>query len=124
MKIHHLRKVTRLLLHRSLHDVHRIQEWDRQSLAVSLNPVILHLLRRRKIDDCGMRMFSDFPHRSALHRQSLNAVVELAMGAIKLTSFFQELQISIHSILDIRIEHLELFHDFLSRVNLRILAKG
>ena len=71
-----------------------------------------------------MRMLSDFPHRSALHRQSLDAVVELAMGAVKLTGFFQELQVSIHSILNIRIKHLELFHDFLSRVNLCILAKG
>ena len=71
-----------------------------------------------------MRMFSDFPHRSAFHRQSLDAVVEFAMGAIKLTGFFQKLQISIHCILNIRIEHLELLHDFLSRVNLCILAKG
>ena len=60
--------------------------------------IILHLLRRRKIDDGGMRMFSDFPYRSALHRQSLDLIVELAMGAIKLTGFFQELQVSIHSI--------------------------
>ena len=71
-----------------------------------------------------MKMFSDFPHRSALHRQSLDAVVELAMGAIKLTGLFQELQVSIHSILNIRIEHLELLHDFLFRVNLCILTKG
>ena len=124
MEIQYLRTVTRLLLHLSLHDVHRIQEWDRQSLAVSLNPIILHLLRRRKIDDGRMRMFSDFPYRSALHRQSLDMIVEFAMGVIKFTGFFQELQVSIHSILNIRIEHLEFLHDFLSRVNLCILAKG
>ena len=64
------------------------------------------------------------PHRPALHRQSLDFVVELAVGLIERTSLFQEPEVPVDGILYVGIEHLKLLHDFLTRVYLGILAKG